>query len=162
MFKLVTLKKESMKKKIVFIAVTLVISSVAVLNVKTVLDANNSYDLTLASIEAMGENSEGGGSDSGDEYDPSGGGIDTQEACRKMKGYWNMALVITQSGQSETKCEVDGKLSLFGVEVSFSCKKGKTYIVLWSTYACTNSLGNCCIPSEQGVKVNSINLKDKL
>lgn len=148
-----------MKKKIMFIAVVLVISSVAALNVKTVLAANNSYDLTLASIEAMGENSEGGGSDGGDEYDPSGGGIDTQEVCRKKNGYWNMALVISQTGQSETKCEVDGKLSLFGVEVSFSCKKGKSYVILWSSYTCTNSTGNCCIPSQQGVKVNSINLK---
>lgn len=147
-----------MKKKIVFIAFALIVSGVAALNVKTVLNAKNSYDLTLASIEAMGENTDGGGG-GGDEYDPSGGGIDTQEECRKMKGYWNMALTIAQSGQSETKCEVDGKLSLFGAEVSFSCKKGKTYVVFWTSYSCTGSMGNCCIPSAQGVKVESINLK---
>lgn len=53
-----------MKKKIVCVVAALIIGVVTVLNVKTVLDANRSYDLAMTSIDALSENGNG---ESGDQ-----------------------------------------------------------------------------------------------
>lgn len=59
-----------MKKKIVCVVAALIIGVVTVLNVKTVLDANRSYDLAMTSIDALSENGNGesgGDSESNDQ-----------------------------------------------------------------------------------------------
>lgn len=67
-----------MKKKMIYVVATLMLVAVSVVNVKTVLDANRSYDLTMTSIDALSENGdgEGGGGDGSGEND--GGGKDQE------------------------------------------------------------------------------------
>lgn len=57
-----------MKKKMIYVAAALVLGAVTVFNVKTVLDANRTYDLTMTSIDALSENG-GGGNESGESPD---------------------------------------------------------------------------------------------
>ena len=140
-----------MKKKISFVAAALAISAIAGLNVKTVLNANNSFDLTTASIEAMSENTDGGGS----EYDPSEG--DPLEVCINHKGTWNMVLLVYPEAESTLTCETEGLLFINGIQVSGSFKKGKKYRYFYHKAKCTNANGLCCIPSEQGTYINRVN-----
>lgn len=48
-----------MKKKMLFVVAALIIGAVTVFNVKTVLDANRTYDLAMTSIDALSEDGEG-------------------------------------------------------------------------------------------------------
>lgn len=53
-----------MKKKVIYVVATLVVVVAVAFNVKTVLDSNHAYDLTMASIDALSEN---GGQESNNE-----------------------------------------------------------------------------------------------
>lgn len=53
-----------MKKKVIYVVATLVVVVAVAFNVKTVLDSNHAYDLTMASIDAL---SESGGQESNNE-----------------------------------------------------------------------------------------------
>ena len=54
-----------MKKKMIYVVAALVLGAVTVFNVKTVLEANHVYDLTMTSIDALSENSDGESGESG-------------------------------------------------------------------------------------------------
>ncbi len=64
------LKRSNMKKKKVYLVAALVVMAVTVLNVKTVLEVNRTYDLAMTSIDALSENGDGengtGGNDTGE------------------------------------------------------------------------------------------------
>lgn len=129
-----------MKQKKFMLLMALLI--VAAVNVGIVLEANRSYDLTMDSIEAL----------SGDE---TGATITNGEDCHKNGGYWDMALVCAGSGVETVRCEVSGSISLFGSSISGNFKKGKPYTLSWERWSCTTAVGNCCIVSQQGLRVKS-------
>ena len=49
----------------IYVVAALVLGAVTVFNVKTVLEANHVYDLTMTSIDALSENSDGESGESG-------------------------------------------------------------------------------------------------
>ena len=128
-----------MKKKMIYVVAALVLGAVTVFNVKTVLEANHVYDLTMTSIDALSENSDG---ESG------------ERECHNKNGYWNMALICTDSGIEKLTCERTGELTLWGFTVfKVSYKKGEKYELAWERWACTTSTGNCCLSDKQGLRV---------
>ena len=69
-------------------------------------------------------------------------------------GYWNMALICTDSGIEKLTCERTGELTLWGFTVfKVSYKKGEKYELAWERWACTTSTGNCCLSDKQGLRV---------
>lgn len=91
-----------MKKKMIYVVAALVLGAVTVFNVKTVLEANHVYDLTMTSIDALSENSDGesgeSGGSTGDGESDTGANITDERECHNKNGYWNMALICTDSG----------------------------------------------------------------
>lgn len=74
-----------MSKKMMFVGFAVVLSAVTALNVKVALDANRSYDLTMASIAAISQ--EGGGKENdGKENDGKENGKDDQESNNSGSG----------------------------------------------------------------------------
>ena len=135
-----------MKKKMIDVVAALVLGAVTVFNVKTVLEANHVYDLTMTSIDALSENSDG-------ESD-TGANITDERECHNKNGYWNMALICTDSGIEKLTCERTGELTLWGFTVfKVSYKKGEKYELAWERWACTTSTGNCCLSDKQGLRV---------
>ncbi len=127
------------------------ISSILVMLTLSILNAYNNYGLLNndLSYEILAQtNSSGSGGDS------SGAGIATEEECRNKNGYWNMALVLQSSGVTPISCDIDGKLVIMGLTIfNASYKQGNTYYIAWESFTCTNSTGNCCIASQQGLKI---------
>lgn len=140
-----------MKKNLLYVTFVLTLCVVAVLNVKVVQTANKSYDLSMASIEAIsnGDNGENGDGETG------GANITSSEKCHEQGGYWNMALTCAGGGVESVSCGVTGEISLFGVTVKGSYTKGKAYPIAWERWSCVTSTENCCVSSGQGVKIKS-------
>lgn len=145
-----------MKKQIKIIALMITLSGVAALNVKVALATRSTYDLTMSRIGVLDKSREG--SIDNDET-PSGGGITEKKECAKIGGYWNMALTCPDGGVTEIKCEVNGKIIIFGMTYEGGFKKGSKYIVAWERWSCTSSNENCCNPAAQGIKVAKVSLK---
>ena len=147
-----------MKKKMIYVVAALVLGAVTVFNVKTVLEANHVYDLTKTSIDALSENSDGesgeSGGSTGDGESDTGANITDERECHNKNGYWNMALICTDSGIEKLTCERTGELTLWGFTVfKVSYKKGEKYELAWERWACTTSTGNCCLSDKQGLRV---------
>lgn len=154
-----------MKKKMIYVVATLMLVAVSVVNVKTVLDANRSYDLTMTSIDALSENGdgEGGGGDGSGENDGGGGNngesdtganITDAKKCHDKNGYWDMALQCTDSGFVKETCTTSGQLTVWGITIfNYSYSKGKEYEVAWERWACISSTGNCCLSDKQGLRI---------
>lgn len=119
-----------MKKKMIYVVAALVLGAVTVFNVKTVLEANHVYDLTMTSIDALSENSDGesgeSGGSTGDGESDTGANITDERECHNKNGYWNMALICTDSGIEKLTCERTGELTLWGFTVlKFLIRKEK-------------------------------------
>lgn len=144
-----------MKKKMLNGVLLVVLFVVAAVNVKVVLDMNHSYDLSMVSIEALsGNDPENGGGGSADITGPeTGAGIYSADECHKAFGYWDMALICDGAGIETTQCQIDGEITLFGITVSGSYKKGKPYKIAWERWACRNATGNCCKADQQGLRI---------
>jgi hypothetical protein len=99
-------------------------------------------DVMLKNIEAL----------STDEAPPTGAGL-PQDECSDQQGYWNMALVSSGAGVNSVQCEVDGSISIFGITIIGSYKRGQPYNVSWDNWTCVTSNGNCCLANNQGVRV---------
>lgn len=148
-----------MKKKMIYVVAVLVLGAVTVFNVKTVLEANHVYDLTMTSIDALSENSDGesgeSGGSTGDGESNTGADITKESECHKRNGYWNMALQCADSGLETVTCERSGELTIWGFTIfKINYKKGKEYKVAWSRWACVTSAGNCCLSDKQGLRIN--------
>lgn len=153
-----------MKKKMIYVVATLMLVAVSVVNVKTVLDANRSYDLTMTSIDALSENGdgEGGGGDGSGENDGGGGNngesdtganITDAKKCHDKNGYWNMALVSDTGGVITETCTKSGEISVLGITIKGSYQKGNSYSFSWSNWKCVSSTGNCCLSDQQGIRI---------
>lgn len=98
----------------IYVVAALVLGAVTVFNVKTVLEANHVYDLTMTSIDALSENSDGesgeSGGSTGDGESDTGANITDERECHNKNGYWNMALICTDSGIEKLTCERTGNL----------------------------------------------------
>jgi hypothetical protein len=132
-----------MKKKIFGSLIIIAIAAVAAFNVNLNLNLtqeSNMSPLALANVEALAQNE-------------SGAGINDENTCRTNGGYWNMALICAGGGVNSVLCTVSGELTILGFTIKGNFSKGKTYNVTWERWACTNSTGNCCIASSQGVQI---------
>lgn len=69
----------------------------------------------------------------------------TREACLAAGGNWNMASVAENCGFESVKCEYSGKISIFGISIEGSYKKGEEYNIPWVLYKCVPSESNCCM-----------------
>lgn len=136
-----------MKKEMIYVVAALMISVVAVFNVITVLEANHVYDLTMTSIDALSENGDG----------ETGATITNEEECHKKNGYWNTMLRSVDGKVETVTCDFEGKLVVLGVTLlDIKFKKGKPYQIAWERMSCENSVGNCCLSDQQGIRVKKI------
>lgn len=146
-----------MKKKMVYVAAALIIGAVTVFNVKTVLDANRNYDLAITSIDALSEDGEGE-SDGGGESDTGAKAKDINE-CRKINGYWDMALLYDGGGITKVDCKKEGEIKVWGKSIiSFKYNKGEQYNIAWENWSCKDKPGSgaCCRSDKQGMRIRSI------
>lgn len=100
----------------------------------------------------------GSGTGGGSTTDP-GASLNDETMCKNSGGYWNMALVCDGGGVNSVQCTISGQLTVAGYTVvNASATKGKTYNVTWERWACTSTPGakNCCISSNQGVKITGL------
>ena len=67
-------------------------------------------------------------------------------------GTWHW--FVMEGGGNSVQCTISGQLTVAGYTIlNASYSKGNTYNVTWERWECTNSAGNCCIASSQGVRV---------
>lgn len=143
-----------MKKKMVYVVAALIIGAVTVFNVKTVLDANRTYDLAMTSIDALSEDGEGdGGNGGGGGESDTGAHIKDEDECHNKNGYWNMALVSDSGGVITQKCTISGEISILGITIKGSYQKGENYHFSWANWKCVASNGNCCLSDKQGIRI---------
>lgn len=100
-----------MTKKSRLLAFMIVLFAVATINMRTVLDANHSYDLTMASIEAI--------SGEGDKNENGTGGIPGETEIKNDpkicdtdgsgKCYAPRAIVVENSDKCRLRCVATGK-----------------------------------------------------
>lgn len=55
-----------------------------------------------------------------------------------------MSSVCVNSGFEQVTCEISGEITLLGVTIKGTYKKGQKYPIAWARYECKNSPGNCC------------------
>jgi hypothetical protein len=99
-------------------------------------------------------------------YTGEGEGVDlftgaglNQEQCATHQGYWNMALIAKECGVETVTCGITGEISLLGVKLAGSFIKRKPYVIYWDLFACTQATGNCCMASNQGIRLRTTRLK---
>lgn len=121
-----------MKKKIFIL-------SFAVLAIVSVITKNNSLQsksvILNSNVEAIA-----------DPDDPDWMTYASMLNCFQQGGNWNMATTLQNSGFfEETKCKVNGELTILGVTIKGAYERGKKYSLPWASYTCTSSNGNCCL-----------------
>ena len=93
-------------------------------------------DLFLENIEALAEDSETSQEDEET--------LQRKRDCFAAQGNWDEASHCASSGFESTTCTISGSVSLFGVTLTGSYEKGKSYNIPWARYECGRSTGNCC------------------
>jgi len=90
-------------------------------------------DILSENIEALSDESEPGADEKA-----------LEQKCRNEGGDWNMYSSCEASGFEEVKCEKSFELELFGLKLSGSYEKNKSYTIPWARYNCKDSKENCC------------------
>ena len=76
--------------------------------------------------------------------------------CIAEGGNVDMASVCQDGGIVQVTCEIAGKITVFGVTIEGSYKKGQVEYIAWARYACVASTGNCC--KKQGIYMDETKL----
>lgn len=157
-----------MKKELLLVVVCLVIGIVSYQFKKEYLTlGDNMSDIALANIDALmnpedtesGSNTGGGLSGDGEALSGNGesgnsSGEFTREDCLRKGGNWNMASVCVDGSVIQIQCETSGEMTVLGVILKGSFKKGDIINLAWERYSCQSSEGNCCV--KQGIFVKEI------
>lgn len=69
----------------------------------------------------------------------------TMSDCQAHMGVWGMFSKNVDGGTNSVTCEIEGEVSVAGVSIKGSYRKGKSYTISWSRYSCEKAEGNCCV-----------------
>lgn len=150
------MEKENLKKTgIIYFTASILLLAIMFVNVRIAMAGDVSFKSMFASSysgEDGGEGGEGGESGEGGEGD--GEGTTPEEKCHNKGGIYNAFLQCADGGVTNVTCTINGELSIWGITIfKASYTKGNSYPVRWERWACITGNGNCCIKSEQGVKI---------
>lgn len=76
--------------------------------------------------------------------------------CIAEGGNVDMASVCQAGDIVQVTCEIEGKITVFGVTIEGAYKQGTIEYIAWARYACVASTGNCC--KKQGIYMGETKL----
>lgn len=70
----------------------------------------------------------------------------TMSDCQAHMGVWGMFSKNVDGGTNSVTCEIEGEVSVAGVSIKGSYRKGKSYTISWSRYSCEKAEGSVGTP----------------
>lgn len=65
--------------------------------------------------------------------------------CQAHTGVWGMFSKNVAGEVISVRCEIEGEVSVAGMTIKGTYRKGKSYTISWSRYSCEKAEGNCCV-----------------